>query len=84
MVNDDRYKDIDTLRTYVLYLSVSQNNNDDNIALMRELANEMLSGSLRSKLLAMVDVIERICGIKPRTSELREMWKQGKIGQSAK
>lgn len=74
------------LRTSVLYLYVSQNYNDENITnieLVTALARELREGGLRSKLLAMVDVIERVCGIHPRTSELRDMWKQGKIGQAA-
>lgn len=73
------------LRTSVLYLYVSQTNDEiTNIELVTALARELREGGLRSKLLAMVDVIERVCGISPRTSELREMWKRGKMGQAAK
>ena len=69
----------------MLYLYVSQYNDENitNIELVTALARELHEGGLRSKLLAMVDVIERVCGIHPRTSELRDMWKRGKIGQAA-
>ena len=54
---------------------------DNNIPLLAAFSREALT--LRDQLLRIIDLIERLRGIQPRTSELREMWKRGKIGSAA-